>query len=228
MVEFCRQRILGLNRPQIGEVIPAFWRGGEFPLRETLDRCPPGDALILPLLMNDGYFSEIVFPRELAPEIPRPHLREVRMLPPLGLHEEFENAVAGVLLASSAYNGARKVILVGHGTEKDIRSARRTWEIAEFARNDAGLAQNIDRIEVAFLDQEPRLDRFLASIYDDEEPWILLPWFSADGSHAAEDIPAIVREKRPQGIIIEQSVGASVFPMLCASIVQNIPLRGYQ
>lgn len=229
LVRACGDAIRTTALPGVGDIIEAFWLGGEFPLREALDRCPAGDALIVPLLMNDGYFSETVFPRELAPERPRAHLRHVEVAPPLGLHPRFEPIVQQRMEAACLAHQARHVLLVGHGTERDARSARRTRELAEHAQNTPSIQAAGIRIDVAFLDQAPYLrDTLRDAPWPNDEPLVLVPWFTADGAHAALDIPELVQRLRPAATIVEASVGAQAFPTLCREIVEERLVRGNQ
>ena len=203
-----------------GVVLEAFLRGGPLALRDALDVCPAGDVLILPLLMNDGWFAEVAFPRELDAERPRPHLRRVTLHPPLGLDPRFPRWVLASATQAAVDVQARRVLIVGHGTERDTRSARRTYEIASELR-ELITAQNIIRtIDVAFLDQEPRLGDVLQT-YDDDEPLLVLPWFAADGMHASIDIPALIAQHRPQNTALTTSVGCQAFPVLAVEIVQQ-------
>ena len=120
-----------------------------------------------------------------------------------------------------------RLILTGHGTERDPRSSRRLHDLAAQIRSAAPDAAS--RLQIAFLDESPTIQEALRQAHakalhevntlnhaQSEAPTVILPWFSADGAHAGEDIPAAVEDWGGSAVVLP-SVGASLFPTICES-----------
>lgn len=216
----CQQHLVASKLP-FASVRCAFWKGGELALADAIDACPPGRVLIIPLLMNDGYFARQQFPRALGVE---PHdrwqqrgARHVRLASPAGMHPAFSALLHETTDAIFRDYPSAALILAAHGTERDPRSSERIYALAEELRPKA-IAQQRD-LHIAFLDEAPLLETILPTITAPHG--VIVPWFAADGAHAGEDIPALVREHATQPITVLPSIGPLLFPAICAQLVRD-------
>lgn len=219
VAERCRQQ-LEQTGTITGALLCAFWKGEGLHLRDAIAQCPAGYVLIIPLLMSDGYFGETVFPREFGVPVQtvgwtKYGSHHVRLSPPAGLDPRFDTLMTDIAMSVLTREPVPRLVLTGHGTERDPRSSRRLYElVAELRkRGDADTSM----LSVAFLDEAPTLHEVLQ---EDDRPAFILPWFAADGAHAGEDIPAIVARWGGKAEI-SASVGARLFPLICASRVHD-------
>lgn len=239
VAERCRTQLLDAGFVT-GDVLVALWKGEGLRLNQAIAACPPGYVLIIPLLMNDGYFGEKVFPREFGSPVQtegwqRQGDHHVRLSPPAGLDPRFDALVLEQALDVLRRADKPRLILTGHGTERDPRSSRRLHDLVAQIRSAAPDAAS--RLQIAFLDESPTIQEALRQAPTDslrqahakalhevntlnhaqsEAPTVILPWFSADGAHAGEDIPAAVEDWGGSAVVLP-SVGASLFPTICES-----------
>lgn len=220
VAEACRQHLERTTHIG-GALLCAFWKGDRLPLRDAIAQCPKGHVLILPLLMNDGYFGETVFPREF--EVPvstrawtQKNGHHVRLTPPAGLDPRFDQLVQTTVLRHLAKPDER-LILVSHGTERDPRSKRRAYELKQNVDRLHGEYAN--RLSVAFLDEDPRLMDALQQ--EHVGGTTVLPWFSADGAHAGVDIPDTLKAWGKPATQLP-SIGAQLFPIICEHRVHDV------
>lgn len=217
--EMCRDAVLQSGAP-CATVRCAFWKGGDLNIRDAIDACPPGRVLVIPLLMGDGFFASKVFPQALGVE---PHhdwqergVHTVRVAAPAGLHPGFSSLLAAQAEKILQAHPDASLVLAAHGTERDPESGRRIYELADEL---APLFHAHQRpLHVGFLDQAPLLETLLPTITT--PTCVILPWFAADGYHAADDIPALVADHARVPVTVLPSVGPLLFPAICTHLVQ--------
>lgn len=206
--------------PPSGAILSAVWKGTGLHLHDAVDACPPGHVLFIPLVMNDGYFGTRVFPRALDLPLATEGWttrgdHHLRLSPPLGLDPRFDTLVRAQA-QSVLRDPSQRLVVVAHGTERDADSSRRVYALQAQLHGD--IADSQARVRVAFLDQQPTLHEVLREEHLGSTT--LLPWFAADGQHAAVDIPEIVDAwNRPATLL--PSVGALLFPSLCEARVRD-------
>lgn len=167
-------------------------------------------VFVVPLFISEGYFTEQFIPRELglrtdgATGFDRMQSRgsqTVFYCGPIGTHPR----MTSVLLAR-----ARDIVrdhpfpcapppqdislfLAGHGTPKDQNSRQAVEAQAELIRRRGLYAD----VQAVFLEEEPRI----ADCYRlaRTRNVVLVPFFTSDGLHVREDIPALLGE--PDAVI---------------------------
>lgn len=166
------------------EVREAFWKE-EPGLREVLRTVRSDRVFVVPLFMSEGYFVEEVVPRELrlTEEFELDVEKDVRLTPPVGTHETMTDAV--VRQAWNTYGGDSEpgLAVVGHGTERNPRSAEAVRRHVETIRERGEFRE----VEAMYMDEKPRVED-LTEHFDSREV-VVVPFFAADGLHTQEDIP---------------------------------------
>lgn len=146
------------------------------------------EVFVYPVFMADGYFTSTVLPQRLAAEAPSV---PVRILPPLGLDPGLPPLMHACALAAAARAGfdpnASDVLVVGHGSQMARASAEATERAAGALRSLGVFAS----VSVALLEEPPFVGDVLAAT---DRPVIVLGFFSGDGLHAGEDVPALMAE----------------------------------
>ena len=138
----------------------------------------PGPVDVVPFFMEDGYFTRVVVPR--AMEKAARHGFDLTLHPPIGVHAGFP-----AVLAARAPEGV-PLLLVGHGS---ARSPNR--RLAAHVHADALRATGrFPLVESAFLEEPPFVPDALARIGD--RPLAVLGLFAQQGSHARDDLPALI------------------------------------
>ncbi len=139
---------------------------------------------LLPFLMSGG----VTFQNRLAGAIADLSWAQSPLLyPPLG----FNPALAGLLAAraeaaATAWSwpvGDDYLLLIGHGTLRDPASA----QAARLQQRAIASRGRFAAVEVAFLDQPPRLDQVLAH---HQSPLLGIGLFAGEGRHGAKDMAA--------------------------------------
>ena len=147
---------------------------------------------LLPFLMSGG----VTFHKRLAGAMAGLSWGQSPLLyPPLG----FNPALAG-LLAARAEAAAKawswpladdSLVLIGHGTLRDPASA----QAARLQQRAIAALGRFAAVEVAFLDQPPRLDHVLAH---HQSPLLGVGLFAGEGRHGAKDMAdAFARSSGP-------------------------------
>lgn len=168
------------SQGEFDEVRTAFWKE-EPSFREVL-RTVEGDVYAVPFFMAEGYFVDQVIPRELR----LPHDR-VEYTEPVGTHPSMTDVI--VDRATSIYegeaelNGEVGLAVVGHGTDRNPKSAESALEHVGRIRERGGFAE----VKALFMDEEPYVDD-VANHFEPDEI-VVVPFFSSDGYHTQEDIP---------------------------------------
>jgi sirohydrochlorin cobaltochelatase len=177
------------RRGIFAEVYCAFWKE-EPSLREILRMVEGDDIYVVPNFISEGYFTEIVIPRELelAGPVTRRLGKVIKYCEPVGndprmidllLHRALEVA-PGVAAEQTS------LLVVGHGTHLNEKSA-------EAARSQARLIKERGRyaeVCAAYMEEPPHIAdwRKITS----QPNVIVVPFFIADGLHSYQDIPVLL------------------------------------
>lgn len=168
------------------EVRTAFWKE-EPTLGDVATTVESDVAYVVPVLTSEGYFADEVFPRELdAPDDGhRASSPDIRYTEPAGTHPAMTAVVEDrVEVTRDGPAEAAAVVVVGHGTERNERSADSTRSHADRLRDRGRYAE----VEALFLDEPPYVDDALEHVSAPEV--VLVPLFVADGYHTTADVPA--------------------------------------
>lgn len=151
------------------------------------------DAVLVPLLMAEGYTYDVVLRGRLADA--GPAAERVRLSRPVGVHPR----LADIAVAQARDECTRQgwapdrvhILIAAHGTPKH----RATGESARALA--AGIdAQGIfNSVRVAFLENPPPVDDALRAIAP--EPCVVVGFFLDSGDHAESDIPAAIAQAHP-------------------------------
>ena len=173
----------------IDQVGVAFWKE-DAPLHRGLDLMVTDDVIVAPLFISHGYFTRTVVPREVAlPADGQPIVRRgqrVALAAPIGTHPDMDEALtahARALLSPSIDPAHVHVMIAGHGTERDARSAKAITEMVARFQERGAFASTC----AAFLDEAPTIDEAIEEFGDQDV--LVLPMFAADGLHTRLDIP---------------------------------------
>ena len=184
------------------EVRAAFWK--EQPdLREVLRTLESDDVYVVPLFMAEGYFTEQVIPRELrlsgwegwdsdGTDAEPVTLKAadtgqtVYYCGPVGTHDAMTDVIeerAETVTGDRDVGEGFGLAVVGHGTERNPRSAASTeYHVARIRERG-----RFEEVHALFMDEAPEVDDL--TDYFEVEEIVLVPLFVADGYHTREDIP---------------------------------------
>ncbi len=178
-------RVLRDRLPAGVEVRTAFWKE-EPSLSRAIDWFPPAvdDITVVPIFISNGYFTGQVIPREMRLSGPLSMVdgRKVRYTSPIGAHPSLARVLVQRALEAGA-TGNEMLVVLGHGTPRDPRSAANTLLQAEAVR----FLGVFREATAAFIDQDPNMrDIFAMTATRDI---IMVPLFIADGWHVGQTIP---------------------------------------
>ena len=200
---------------EIAGAYAAFWKA-EPSLRDAMGWLPAGPLVVLPLFMSEGFFTSRVLPTALGLHedaafnaVHRVDGRAVAWMQPLGSDDRLLDAVDGALVCAARERalepGRCTVVVVGHGTERDVRSSARVLELVERLR----LSRRWHAVHPAFIDQAPRLDAVAAQLQTSDT--LLVPFFASEGMHVTDDLPSLVATA-PPGCAVHQLPAAGAGP----------------
>jgi sirohydrochlorin cobaltochelatase len=175
------------SRDAFAEVREAFWK--EAPsLRNVLRTVESSVVVVVPVFTSEGYFTEQVLPRELrlTDEWDLDVDKTVHYADPVGTHESMTSAIvqrAERVTGDPFVGSGVGLAVVGHGTERNPRSAKATRDHA----NAIDDGRRFDEVRALFMDQAPYIDDVTDHFESDE--LVVVPLFIADGYHTQEDIP---------------------------------------
>jgi sirohydrochlorin cobaltochelatase len=177
------------RRELFSEIYCAFWKE-EPSLREILRMVELDDVYIVPNFISEGYFTEIVIPRELelAGSITRRSGKVIKYCKPVGndprmidllLHRAQEVA-PGVAPEQTS------LLIVGHGTHLNEKSAEAARTQASTIRERGFYAE----VSAAYMEEPP----FIADWRENtsQPNVVVVPFFVADGLHSYQDIPVLL------------------------------------
>jgi sirohydrochlorin ferrochelatase len=166
-------------------------------------------ALVYPLFMTDGWFTETHLPARLAAA----GLRDGVLLPPFGLDPAVQ-ALTLRLAAGAAVAGATALVLAAHGSFRSEAPARVARGLAGRIAAETGLA----RVEAGFIDQSPRLAEVAAGM---PRTSACLPYFAARGGHVTEDLPRALAEAGFAGPLLPPVGAHPEVPGLIAAALRS-------
>jgi len=161
------------------------------------------------VFMSEGYFTEVVIPRELGlplkdgdstVRVLRRGAQELRYGRPVGTHP----SMTGVVLARAkgiveAHPGSAAprpeetaLVIAGHGTLKNDRSREVIDRQVAIIR---GLARYAE-VYAAFMEEDPRIGDCYLLVRSPN--LVLVPFFVGDGMHVLEDIPVLLGESESE------------------------------
>ncbi len=173
---------------RFGEVAVAFHQGTPS-FAEVLDQLSATDITVVPMMTSNGYYTEVVLPRELARNRRYAEV-EIRLTPPIGTHPLMAKLVMARL--SDLMREQRldpeqtEVLIVGHGAADHPGSRRATEALVEELRT----TNNFARVTGAFLDQHPSVTEAYETLK--RENTIVVPFLIGLGQHASADIPQLL------------------------------------
>lgn len=170
------------------EVRAAFWKE-EPELREVLRSIASDSVYVVPVMMSEGYFVDQIFPRELGVTRHGPGNpdKTVHYTPPVGTHPTMTDVVinrAKTMTDNAQIGPGVGLVLVGHGTDRNAKSAATTYYHAARVR----ARDRFDDVTSLFMDEDPAITDWEAHVESNEV--VVVPFFVADGYHTQEDIPA--------------------------------------
>lgn len=195
------------------EVRECFWKE-EPSLREILDLVESDTVYVVPLFISEGYFTEEVIPRELgltgpAPSVTRRDGRTVHYCAPVGTHPHMARMILRRAEESAGLSAVQAreagLIVIGHGTERNNRSAETIRRVTREA-DEAGIFATV---RAGYLDQPPEVGEVLDSM--PERTVVLVPFFVAEGWHTQETIPDDLGIHRPSVSHVSQKDGRTIF-----------------
>lgn len=134
-----------------------------------------GPGVVFPLFMAGGWFARVNLPKRLA----EAGGRGWRVLEPLGCEPGLQDLVLDQLRALGPVDS---VILAAHGSGKSPAPSAIARKLAERIGRELGIA----RVDAAFIDQSPRI----AEMRGHGPGSVCLPFFTAEGGHVSDDLPA--------------------------------------
>lgn len=182
------ERIRRDSPGEFDEVVECFWKE-EPSMRHVLDTVESDEVCVVPAFISEGYFTQQVIPRELGLDGPITEKggKTIRYAGPLGTFEQMADVILerieDLMRGKEVSEGRTALVLLGHGTDLDKRSAGVIFQNARRIR-ERGL---FDLVEEAFLDQEPEVGEVVGNVQ--AENVILIPVFIAEGWHTRETIP---------------------------------------
>ncbi len=187
-------------RKIFAEVHCAFWKE-EPSLREILRMVDLDDIYVVPNFISEGYFTDIVIPRELelSGSITRRSGKIIKYCEPVGndprmidllLHRAKE-------IAPGISPGQTSLLIVGHGTHLNEKSAEAAKAQARTIRERGSYGE----VFAAYMEEPPFIADWRKNT--SQPNIVVVPFFIADGLHSYQEIPVLL------GIDTERSVAAS-------------------
>ena len=193
-----------VRRGLFAEVYCSFWKE-EPSLREVLRMVEGEDVYVVPNFISEGYFTEIVIPRELELVGPVTHRagKTIKYCEPVGndprmvdllLHRARE-AAPNVPLEKTS------LLIVGHGTSLNEKSAEAAQSQARAIREKAFYAE----VSEAYMEEAPFIADWRKNT--SQPNVVVVPFFIADGLHSYQDIPVLLGiESAPTSAASQQEV----------------------
>src|SRR6476620_1585719 len=192
------------RRGVFAEVFCTFWKE-EPSLREVLRMVEGNDIYVVPNFISEGYFTEIVIPRELELTGPVTHRsgKIIKYCEPVGNDPRMVD-----LLLHRARNVAPDVpanqtslLIVGHGTSLNEKSAEAAQFQARAIREKGVYAE----VSEAYMEEAPYIADWRKNT--SQPNVVVVPFFIADGLHSYQDIPVLLGiESAPTAAASQQEV----------------------
>ena len=159
---------------------------------ETLSADRPG-ALIYPMFMADGWFTQVQLPKRLAEGV-GPQLVSFGMdctLPMLAA-----NWLRQVCTDHGFEPYKTDLVIAGHGSGKSRRVSEATRSFSDRVAKDFGPKS----VRCGFVEEDPSLTDALSGLGNTA---ICLPFFAAKRGHVLDDLPEAVAASGFQGIVLD-------------------------
>ena len=163
-------------------------------LTDKAPMLPSGAVYLVPLFMSGGYFVKTRIPELFGLEQGQRQeaQRQVFQCEALGTDPALADVVSAmvgeVVAAANCNRGEIHLLLVAHGSSKSPASR----EAARMQQRTLMARQEFADVSVAFLSEPPFLESWLREQPDTGAPLVIVGLFSADGPHAAIDVPEIL------------------------------------
>lgn len=194
------------RRGLFAEVQCCFWKE-EPSLRDALflfQNPPIRDVFVVPNFISEGYFTQMVIPRELelsGRETERIDGQVWKYCEPVGNHA----GVTELLLARArevapdAPARETSLLIVGHGTDLNDNSAVAAKREADKIRamNRYGAVLNV------YMEEAPRVADWRT--LTDTRHVVVVPFFISDGLHSYEDIPVLLGIEKGSGEVFRRN-----------------------
>jgi sirohydrochlorin cobaltochelatase len=200
-------------RGRFDEVRAAFHQGSPT-FAEVLDQMTATAVRVVPVMTSEGYYSDVVVPRELACNKRFEKIR-VSMIRPVGCHPAMNELVtqcAQDLCDDETFSPSETcLMLIGHGTSRHAKSRVATQDVAE----EVAAKRIFGQVQACFLDDEPSIEGSYGEVA--LRHVVALPFMIGGGSHTMRDIPqrlglTIEDESAPplRGILGERKIVCGV------------------
>ncbi len=172
-------------------------------------------GVVFPMFMAGGWFTRVA----LADKLRAAGGQGWQVLEPFGceaaVHHLAREVVAEALTGQDLTRA--QVLIAAHGSFKSTAPSDVAFALARSLMADLGLA----RVEVAFIDQPPRL----AGATGFGAGSICLPFFAALGGHVSEDIPRALDEARFAGRVLPPlGMHPDVPALIAAALARGTPV----
>lgn len=196
------------RRALFSQVTECFYREAPY-IPEIWDLTPAGEIFAIPVFMSEGYFTEVVIPRELglpredgalSTRVIRRGAQILRYGRPVGTHPSMTEVVLAraeeVLKSFPGGSAPRReetaLVIAGHGTLKNDRSR-------EVIDRQVALIRGLGRyaeVHAAFMEEDLRIGDCYSFV--NAPNLVMVPYFVGDGMHVLEDIPVLLGESESE------------------------------
>lgn len=192
------------RRGLFAQVLEGFWKQ-EPCLAGVLRGAFADRVFIVPLFISEGYFTEVVIPRELGfysndpADFARVQRRGGQLLHycgPIGTHDSMTDVLlarARDIVAKHPFPREPKpsetaLFIAGHGTGNNENSRKAIERQVELIRARGVYAE----VHAVFMEEDPRVGDCwrMAQV----KHLVMVPFFISDGLHSYEDIPVMLGE----------------------------------
>ncbi len=171
---------------------------------DTAPEIPEGEVFLLPFFMSDGYFVNTKIPEVFDLKDFKSETESRKLYQCAAIGEDPELSVILLEMAMDRVKAIEfdpmdtHILLIAHGSEKNDAS----YKAASMQKDSLSFRNVFKSVEVAFLEQEPKISTVLQRIGKTGERVICLGLFASDGPHASQDVPAEINdwiENQPSG-----------------------------
>lgn len=159
---------------------------------EAVSTARPG-ALVYPMFMADGWFTQVQLPKRLSADTGP-------ILPSFGLDCTLPMLAAtwlAELCADAGFAPAQTdLVIAGHGSGKSKRVSEATRTFAAQVAQEFGPRA----LRCGFVEEDPSLESALSGLGAQA---ICLPFFAARRGHVLDDLPSAVTESGFSGLVLD-------------------------
>jgi sirohydrochlorin cobaltochelatase len=193
-----------VRRGLFAEVHCSFWKE-EPSLREVLRMVDGDDIYVVPNFISEGYFTETVIPRELELVGPVTHQfgKIIKYYEPVGNDPRMVDLLLhrARQVAPNISPKETSLLIVGHGTSLNEKSAEAAQSVAKSIREQGSYAE----VSEAYMEEAPFIADWRKNT--SQPNVVVVPFFIADGLHSYQDIPVLLGiESAPTAAASQQEV----------------------